>query len=925
MNTKMKLPLLKNHPGKLISSLTFRLCIWGQGIQPSWAEGSKELTSFGGDRPYIEWASLTTAGVARQTTLSVYVQSGEVVYLGSSVPTAANGGTQDIIYRSPLGGQNGSCNVLANNPRTGLIRNRTQELAGPAALTTGGYNACSFTATETGIYEVEFHAPALTGDPPPIAVGTDFATNGDQNSGVAAWDITVANGGLAQTGRVFTKYLPMNVGDNGRSLNSRLYIQTKDGYQYLTDMNGMDPFGFIFFANSRGFIDNTNNTTVYHSIGNADNNTDVNFPGNVGVQKPNVADTVTDITHLVFFNPPSALTLGELGIPTTAVLPVEPTSFLFTGGTGGSGNQAPLGVGGYFSFNVNAAGSYQIIIDTSTTLGDTTPDGIFDPSIDRVLQNPSTVGSNVVLWDGKDASGVDLPPRTGNAPYNAIITARAGEYHFPILDPETNANGFKIEMRNAPGSFSGSDVEGVNIDRYTIYYNDSDYTTADGTPIVLNQAGRTNPFNAARGINSEKGIGIGEHEFGTDYGNLKGIDTWTYFSSAAVTTPLVITTTNETNVRGTKSVRFLADNDSNGKVTIDDTVEYTITYSNLSPGNTNAINFIINDTLPSQLTFVSAAITSQTSGNTITVNGSYSGSGAVTNLGTLRVGDTISVTITAKIGDANSGNPISNQASADFNTADNPTAAVGTVYTDANSATATTNPPSVNNYFLQTADDGTNIGNDPTDTADDDPTLFTVVATPKLLLVKRITAINGTPIAGFDDNANISDPTYLDDNDSKWPAPNTTYLRGVINGGVVTTGDVLEYTIYFLSKGGLPATNVTICDLVPENTTFLATAFDADAISDDGVATAPFGIALGWSSSGLADPDIPSFKLTNAVDSDRAEFFDAGLPPSTTCAATNDNGAVVVRVGGVTGIPPATGSGTPTDSYGYIRFKATVK
>ena len=101
MNTKMNLSLLKNNSGKLISSLTFLLCIWGQGIQPSWAEGSKELTSHLGDRPYIEWATNTSAGIIRQTTLQVYVKKDEIVNLGSSVPSSANGtGTQDILYKS---------------------------------------------------------------------------------------------------------------------------------------------------------------------------------------------------------------------------------------------------------------------------------------------------------------------------------------------------------------------------------------------------------------------------------------------------------------------------------------------------------------------------------------------------------------------------------------------------------------------------------------------------------------------------------------------------------------------------------------------------------------------------------------------------------------------------------------------------------
>ena len=45
---------------------------------------------------------------------------------------------------------------------------------------------------------------------------------------------------------------------------------------------------------------------------------------------------------------------------------------------------------------------------------------------------------------------------------------------------------------------------------------------------------------------------------------------------------------------------------------------------------------------------------------------------------------------------------------------------------------------------------------------------------PTVLLVKRITAVNGTNTTGFDD-----DPGTTDDNSPYWPTPTSTYLRGV--------------------------------------------------------------------------------------------------------------------------------------------------
>ncbi len=39
------------------------------------------------------------------------------------------------------------------------------------------------------------------------------------------------------------------------------------------------------------------------------------------------------------------------------------------------------------------------------------------------------------------------------------------------------------------------------------------------------------------------------------------------------------------------------------------------------------------------------------------------------------------------------------------------------------------------------------------------------------------------------------------------------------------------------------------------------------------------------------------------------------------CGGTNDNGASVVAL---SDIPNTTGNGTPTDSYGFLRFRVVV-
>ncbi|MFN6483119.1 MULTISPECIES: hypothetical protein [unclassified Nostoc] len=217
---------------------------------------------------------------------------------------------------------------------------------------------------------------------------------------------------------------------------------------------------------------------------------------------------------------------------------------------------------------------------------------------------------------------------------------------------------------------------------------------------------------------------------------------------------------------------------------------------------------------------------------------------------------------------------------------------------------------------------------------------------PNVLLVKRITAINGgtTTVGGdslvgyidaptnpYDDN-NITIPTQPTPTDppkdtDKWPALNS-FMIGGIYGGNVKPGDEMEYTIYFLSAGDGTAPKVLICDRVPNNVSFIPTAFNSFSTKNSaGLPSADRGII--WQHNGNTE------SLTNTQDGDVAQYFPAGVEPSTVyndpinpskkvvdCGGANTNGAIVVNLGD---LPNATGSGTPLTSYGFIRFRGRVK
>ncbi|MEH1875558.1 GEVED domain-containing protein [Nostoc sp.] len=210
---------------------------------------------------------------------------------------------------------------------------------------------------------------------------------------------------------------------------------------------------------------------------------------------------------------------------------------------------------------------------------------------------------------------------------------------------------------------------------------------------------------------------------------------------------------------------------------------------------------------------------------------------------------------------------------------------------------------------------------------EDYPVTFT--GQPKLILVKRITRINNQDLTNIVDGRSdvssnatnyVASPNEVDDDSSNpWPSG---YLRGLINGGKVKPKDELEYTIYFLSEGQGDATSVQICDLVPTNTTFLPTAFNGMTPGDGGLPGADQGIALALGSS------TPTAYLTNAQDGDRGRFYTANESGIPSSCGINMNGAVVVNItrsSDFPNLPAASGSGTPANSYGFVRFRVKIK
>lgn len=221
----------------------------------------------------------------------------------------------------------------------------------------------------------------------------------------------------------------------------------------------------------------------------------------------------------------------------------------------------------------------------------------------------------------------------------------------------------------------------------------------------------------------------------------------------------------------------------------------------------------------------------------------------------------------------------------------------------------------------------TNSGTNATATAD----TILVTTNAKLLLVKRITAINGQTINPNDSTKDLtvtidSSTTTNDDPARKWPP---LYLKGLVDAGAVKPGDTIEYTIYYLNDEGTDASSLKICDPIRGSQKYVPGS-------------------MKMLPGGAVNLPANYLTLTDAVATgvDRANAYGAAALPTVVAAPTDcnvtgigsslsgatDNGGVAIQLTGtgssgqpnLPAIPGATAIGTPTTSYGAFRFTTKV-
>jgi hypothetical protein len=578
------------------------VCLVTVEAQPALAEGSRTLypNNPGVDCPggafvtvpagthcrtYLQWGSGKYGSLVNaHTLLRVYAQAGETIFLGSSAlgVAGAGGNTGDVLLYDPtqITGTPGNetlgtvtLDCLTAQPGNGHITSRLIEQAGARSLdgtaNTGGYVPCTFLVPTTGIYGVEMYGPdgpSANFHSPGNLLGQINSPAGDfgpnQEDAVTAWDVTVrasapTNNITDLNGRLFTYALVATTAGNGRPSFFSIFPVTTDGYQYQTDVRGLDPNGFVSYGNQTGFND-TDGSPLYRDV-TIDPATP---PGGPSAQLTQLegGTSLAAPQYPIFFNTVAtdnlALTgTNGLGITVTPVLPVT-SNLQFSTPATTTMNVTLIGVGGTFSANTTAPGVYDLVISR---------DGVnFDPTApgNKVLRGViNTAGTFTVNWNGLDNSGQAFPntfdssgTRIGTA-YPVHLAMHSGEYHFPLLDAENNTTGGPtFTLLNAP---AGSPCPGSAAACRLAYYDDRNYKTANLAPVTIQTCFAdgtissplfSDPINGydsstnprAYGTNTDPGNSFGNDNNGTgtgcggSFGDTKGLDSWTYSLSNSV-------------------------------------------------------------------------------------------------------------------------------------------------------------------------------------------------------------------------------------------------------------------------------------------------------------------------------------------------------------------------------------------------------
>ncbi|MET3452294.1 isopeptide-forming domain-containing fimbrial protein [Curtobacterium sp. 1544] len=354
------------------------------------------------------------------------------------------------------------------------------------------------------------------------------------------WNITVNNGGVAQSGRVWsTRYTILQSGGSANLQDLTYYMVNDTGYQYTVNLNDYNGIGSVIQANSIGNPTADCAPTYQSKDGSLDSNCGTNF--RIFFQQPSAmlpaTATSPDGTLIV---KPAPLTAQDLAV----------NDLKFTPASANSAN-------GTFTYSINDRfqGGYKLQVDTNGN-------GSYDDAVDRTIQlGADGSGSYSYDFDGLDGQGNPIADCTlMNA---RILYDKVGEIHVLNQDVEGRAGGIQITRTNGASSPDS-----------TIYWDDTNLST-DGRTTTTPQVDGT------AGVNSTGGVhGWAYDGAGNAWGNNRVIDDWTYLPLNSGTGDIAIGGLCYTVAKSSSATSAVAG----------DEVTYTVKVTSTGTGNYTAEN-----------------------------------------------------------------------------------------------------------------------------------------------------------------------------------------------------------------------------------------------------------------------------------------------------------------------------------------------
>ncbi|MCX6252123.1 MAG: hypothetical protein NTX61_15405, partial [Bacteroidetes bacterium] len=448
-------------------SLLFLLC-FASLPQNSYSEGSKEIY-IGLHNTWLYMCTNTATQCnngGNRTPFAVYgctevnrlyfatASNHETVFMGFNAVLDGGTTTNHAVFQiRDLSGTIVFPEIAVPTAGTGYIPTINEARVGPNQIyVTGGYTAIDFHPSTPGVFYIEFQAKNnSTGALYPTGINMKLI------------DITIEDTVALQVkpGRLYAKSWQYYENGNTSSGNysGTSYVYSIDSIVTSAAFNDMDGGIWIQFCNQWGCANTANFAQDRKSR-------------TTQALLPEYIEFVNPPDSLLF---PSATTLGQIVAPN------------------------PWGESdcntGYITFHVAVNKTGNVEIDLSFPIPYTT----------RILTTNVVSGDNLLIWDGKDGSGTNVPD-------NTLITFTVkyvnGLTNLPLFDVEGNSNGFIIGLVRPSGTTP------------LVYWDDSNIT------------GGTTNFG---GCLSPPGC----HVWNSSWGDQRTINTWWYNVSTS-TAPATI-------------------------------------------------------------------------------------------------------------------------------------------------------------------------------------------------------------------------------------------------------------------------------------------------------------------------------------------------------------------------------------------------